>query len=322
MKIAPNAYRLAWGVSALLIGALVLPFSAASGALLAVPVPHAAGAPKAVAAALTTPTVKVPVLPAPPLVKPPTAPAPSVVRAPTPPLVKAPAPQPTVKAPVVPSPPPAVKVPPAPRTPPPVKAPVPPVPPVVKVTPPPVPVPKITPPVTGRTPTGKAPSTSEHARVLAGALPPAGPLPAGSPASGIPATATPASTRARHEGSARARAAGFPSQLPGGTAAPASQPSVPGASPAEGPAAASVPTSASLPAAVQAAQRTPSGGGRLPGISIPAAAGSLLLLIVLALTGVLGFGLLSAEGLVPWELRRRWRSSPSWIHHHPWNWHG
>jgi hypothetical protein len=58
----------------------------------------------------------------------------------------------------------------------------------------------------------------------------------------------------------------------------------------------------------------------LPGVSLPAAAGSVLLLIVLTLTGLLALGLLSGEGLAPWELRRRWRSS--WIHHHPWNWHG
>ncbi|HEV7585686.1 MAG TPA: hypothetical protein VGO14_07900 [Solirubrobacteraceae bacterium] len=77
-------------------------------------------------------------------------------------------------------------------------------------------------------------------------------------------------------------------------------------------------SSTSLPPAVQAAGRSSS--GTLPGISLPVAAGSALLLIVLALTAVLGFGVLSAEGLAPWELRRRWRSS--WIHHHPWNWHG
>jgi UPF0716 family protein affecting phage T7 exclusion len=58
----------------------------------------------------------------------------------------------------------------------------------------------------------------------------------------------------------------------------------------------------------------------LPGISIPAAAGSALLLILLALSAILGFGLLTADGLTPAQLRRRWRSS--WIHHHPWNWHG
>jgi hypothetical protein len=77
--------------------------------------------------------------------------------------------------------------------------------------------------------------------------------------------------------------------------------------------------STSLPPAVPVAGRSPS-AGTLPGISVPVAAGSALLLILLALTGVLGFGLLSVEGLAPWEPRRRWRSS--WIHHHPWNWHG
>jgi hypothetical protein len=66
---------------------------------------------------------------------------------------------------------------------------------------------------------------------------------------------------------------------------------------------------------VQAAKTSPS-GGLLPGISLPAAAGSALLLIVLALVGVLGLGLVPS--FVPSELRRRWRSS--WMHHHPWNW--
>jgi hypothetical protein len=75
-----------------------------------------------------------------------------------------------------------------------------------------------------------------------------------------------------------------------------------------------------LSPATQATLKRPSGGQSLPGISLPVAAGSALLLIILALTGLLGLGLLSAEGLAPWELRRRWHSS--WIHHHPWNWHG
>lgn len=75
-----------------------------------------------------------------------------------------------------------------------------------------------------------------------------------------------------------------------------------------------------LAPAVQAAAKHSQGGPALPGISLPAAAGSALLLILLTLTGILGFGLLTAEGLTPAQLRRRWRSS--WIHHHPWNWHG
>jgi hypothetical protein len=80
------------------------------------------------------------------------------------------------------------------------------------------------------------------------------------------------------------------------------------------------PASVALAPAVQAANPSGGGGPSLPGIVLPAAAGSLLLLIVLALSGVLGFGLLTADGLTPAQLRRRWRSS--WIHRHPWNWHG
>ncbi|MCW3026241.1 MAG: hypothetical protein JWM29_1673, partial [Solirubrobacterales bacterium] len=73
-----------------------------------------------------------------------------------------------------------------------------------------------------------------------------------------------------------------------------------------------------LPEGVQAGH-SPSGSAVL-GISAPAAAGGALLLIALILAGLLAVGLLSADGIAPWELRRKWRSR--WIHHHPWNWHG
>jgi hypothetical protein len=122
-------------------------------------------------------------------------------------------------------------------------------------------------------------------------------------------------------GDGRAHAAGLQMRSPVGSPSPAAPSSVPAQAVATlgGPSANIQGGSTSLPPAVQVAGRSPS-AGTLPGISVPVAAGSALLLILLALTGVLGFGLLSAEGLAPWEPRRRWRSS--WIHHHPWNWHG
>ena len=76
---------------------------------------------------------------------------------------------------------------------------------------------------------------------------------------------------------------------------------------------------ASLAAAVRGATGSSSGSG-LPGISTPVAAGGILLLIVLGLAGVLGIGVLSADGMAPWEVRRKERSR--WIHRHPWSWHG
>jgi hypothetical protein len=72
---------------------------------------------------------------------------------------------------------------------------------------------------------------------------------------------------------------------------------------------------AALPAAVQSATRSP---GASLGISTPVAAGGILLLIILGVVGILGFGLL--DGIGPWDLHSRGRLR--WIHRHPWSWHG
>jgi hypothetical protein len=70
-----------------------------------------------------------------------------------------------------------------------------------------------------------------------------------------------------------------------------------------------------LPAAVRSA--TPGAGTSL-GISMPAAAGGILLLIILGVVGVLGLGLL--DGIAPWDFHSR--GHLRWIHRHPWSWRG
>jgi hypothetical protein len=303
MKMARSAHRLAWVVTAVFLGVLVLPLSAASGALLPASTPLPASVAK-VAASLPVPPIVQGPLPVPlPHTPPPVKPPPVV---PTPPVVKVPA-----------------------HAPPPVRPPAP-VPPVVKVpviptpAPPRVPTPKVTPPEIVKRPTRKpaAPGgpSGGPAAPVAPVTPPQAPAARTAPAAagtrGTPYGGGP------RRGVAHARAAGAPTQV----AATASTSPVTTAAPSHPSAAAPPPpalhpdaTGLALAPAVQAAN--PSGGGSAPpGISLPAAAGSALLLIVLALTGVLGFGLLTADGLTPAQLRRRWRSS--WIHHHPWNWHG